>query len=226
MQRIKIEELEQKLKQLQLDNEIKKLKQKSIYTTGQVSQLCYTEGNDSPTESDFIDPHLSVSPKSFVPSYNDLNNEMMSLKNVDKLIEYRNTHTKEEKLDIYNKWKEMMIDTETNIQFFYFVEKYYPKIKWLKTLTKEKFIKTDGTITVASHPPAKNIKFNHRNNLIVASSFKTPTKDSKVNKIIEQSNYTNESLIMIGKQLDEIEIKINNSKCLENHKKEQPLVKF
>ena len=34
MQRIKIEELEQKLKQLQLDNEIKKLRQKSIYTTG------------------------------------------------------------------------------------------------------------------------------------------------------------------------------------------------
>ena len=47
MQRIKIEELEQKLKQLQLDNEIKKLKQKSIYTTGHVSQPCYTEGHDS-----------------------------------------------------------------------------------------------------------------------------------------------------------------------------------
>ena len=31
---------------------------------------------------------------------------------------------------------------------------------------------------------------------------------------------------MIGKQLYEIEIKINNSKYLENHKKEQPLVKF
>ena len=31
---------------------------------------------------------------------------------------------------------------------------------------------------------------------------------------------------MIGKQLDEIEIKINNSKGLENNKREQPLVKF
>ena len=130
MQRIKIEELEQKLKQLQLDNEIKKLRQKSIYTTSQVSQPCYTEGNNSPTASDFIDPQLRVLTKSsFIPNYNELNNEMMSVKNANKLLEYRKTHTKEEKLDIYNKWKEMMIDIETNIQFFDFVEKYYPKIK-------------------------------------------------------------------------------------------------
>ena len=119
-----------------------------------------------------------------------------------------------------------MFDTETNIQFFDFIEKYYPKLKRLKTLTNEKFIKLDGNIIVASHPHAENIKFNHRNNLIAASPFKVPTQDPKINKIIEQNNYTNESLIMIGKQLDEIDIKINNSKCLENNKKEQSLVKF
>ena len=85
MQRIKIEKLKQKLKQLQLDNEIKKLKQKSIYTTGQVSQPCYTEGNNSPTESDFIDPQLRVLTKSsFIPNYNELNNEMLSVKNTHK----------------------------------------------------------------------------------------------------------------------------------------------
>ena len=60
----------------------------------------------------------------------------MSVKNANKLLEYRKTHTKEEKLDIYNEWKEMMFDTKTNIKFFDFIEKYYPKLKRLKTLTK------------------------------------------------------------------------------------------
>ena len=55
---------------------------------------------------------------------------MMSIKNANKLLEYRKTHTKEEKLDIYNEWKEMIFDTETNIQFFDFVEKYYLKLKF------------------------------------------------------------------------------------------------
>ena len=64
----------------------------------------------------------------------------------------------------------------------------------------------DNTEVTASHPPVETIVINHKNVKITASPFKIPEQNDK--KLIEQNNYTNQSLIILRKQLDKIETKI------------------
>ena len=67
-----------------------------------------------------------------------------------------------------------------------------------------------------------------------ASPFKFPTNDEKlVKKVIEQNNYTNQCLGVIGKQLERVEERIENKVILQpgNPSKpiqalEKPLVKL
>ncbi|CAL2257315.1 unnamed protein product [Prunus armeniaca] len=109
-----------------------------------------------------------------------------------------------------------------------FIESRYSPTE-LKTITKEKWIKPDKTEVVASHPPAETIVFKHGSRSVVASPFKLTDPNDEPNKrLIEQNNYTNQSLITIGKQLDKIETKIDKSLPVESKLKsaEKPLVQF
>jgi hypothetical protein len=123
-----------------------------------------------------------------------------------------------------------MQDLRKNIHFFDFVDNYYPKYKNLNVITTSKWIKHDKTTIESSHPPKDTILINVGNDLIKASPFKKPLtklleKDEE-RKIIEQNNYTNKCLNVIGDQLDKIENKIDsiNTKQTPN-KIETPLVK-
>jgi hypothetical protein len=102
------------------------------------------------------------------------------------------------------------------IHFFDFVDNYYPKLKKLNVVTKSQWIKHDKTSVESSHPPKESILINvgkDEKNLVKASPFKIPpTKSEKdeERKIIEQNNYTNKCLNVIGDQLDKIETKIDS----------------
>ena len=104
-----------------------------------------------------------------------------------------------------------MQDLRMNIHFFDFVENYYPKLTNLNVLTTSKWTKLDKTSIESTHPPKENILINVENKPIKASPFKLPPKNSEKDeerKIIEQNNYTNKYLNIIGDQLDKIENKI------------------
>ena len=60
---------------------------------------------------------------------------------------------------------------------------------------------------------------------IPATPFKLPKEDSGVKPVIEQNNFTNQSLHTIGRQLDKIETKIDNLSQPKSIR-EKPLVRF
>ncbi|KAI8572072.1 hypothetical protein RHMOL_Rhmol01G0170300 [Rhododendron molle] len=104
------------------------------------------------------------------------------------------------------------------LHFFDYLEKIYePKIAKTKisrpvqdiqVITKTKWIKSDNTIVNTRHPPLDSILINHKGTSISASPFKLPTERSDCKQIVEQVNYTNQCLKVIGKQLDKIETKL------------------
>ena len=123
-----------------------------------------------------------------------------------------------------------MQDLRMNIHFFDFVDNYYPKFKNLNMLTISKWTKPDKTSVESSHPLKENILIKVGNELVKASPFKhPPTKlpeNDEERKIIEQNNYTNKCLNVIGDQLDKIENKIDLISTKPGFlKTETPLIK-
>lgn len=63
--------------------------------------------------------------------------------------------------------------------------------------------------------------------LVVASPFKISTDEEKpVRKVIEQNNYTNQCLDVIGKQLDRIENKVDIQPSSPIQTLEKPLIRL
>ena len=94
--------------------------------------------------------------------------------------------------------------------FFDFVEKHYEPENELKVINKENWVKEDKTLVSSSHPPQETILISTANTQVPATPFKLPEEDAGVKPVIEQNNFTNQSLYTIGKQLDKIETKIDN----------------
>ena len=81
-------------------------------------------------------------------------------------------------------------------------------------IKKSNFFKADKTIFRSSHPPLKTILITcqdqktDQKTKVKASSFKIVDDQIPIISIIEQNNFTDESLHVIGQQLDRIEEKI------------------
>ena len=79
-------------------------------------------------------------------------------------------------------------------------------------ITKKNWTKENKEVVRSSHPPPpsqENITIKNQGFEVVATPFKRPSSEDKpVKKVIEQNNYTNQCLDVIGKQLDIIENKI------------------
>ena len=58
---------------------------------------------------------------------------------------------------------------------------------------------------MSSHPPLETIHINHEDSLVITSPFKISDGNNDDKKIIQQNNFTNQCLAIIGKQLDKIE---------------------
>ena len=230
----KEKDLEKYLNELNLnkhkENTKKGIKQKGVKgVNSQVDSAYYTvddktnksTGSDNesldPTPSEMfgeeINNQLNVIRKPFEINWEMLNSEFDSEKNTSKREKHRKTYNKKDKKLIYNKWKSVMQDLRRNIHFFDFMDKYYPKLKELNVISTSKWTKLDKTSTESSHPPKESILINVGKDLVKASPFKLPPtkleKDEE-RKLIEQNNYTNKCLNVIGDQLDKIETKIDS----------------
>ena len=130
-----------------------------------------------------------------------------------------------------------MREISRNVPFFIYFERYYGQHKQFCVLTRTWTIEGPNAtkeVVRSSHPPLEAITFDHRKKEIIASPFKATTdRHQPVDKVIEQNNYTNQCLNVIGKQLDRIEDRIENKVILQpgNSSKpiqalEKPLVKL
>ena len=77
-------------------------------------------------------------------------------------------------------------------------------------IKKSNFVKADKTIVRSSHPPLETVLITGQDQKteVKASHFKISDDQTPITSIIEQNNFTNESLHVIGQQLDYIEEKI------------------
>ena len=109
--------------------------------------------------------------------------------------------------------KKKMNQLKKHILFFDFLENYYVSKdevskNYLNVIKKSNFVKEDKTIVRSSHSPLETVLVNCKGIEVKASPFKIADDRTHVPSIIEQKNFTNESLNVIGQQLDRIEEKI------------------
>ena len=112
--------------------------------------------------------------------------------------------------------------------FFDFLEKYYvPKDevsqKHLNVIKKSSFVKEDKTFVRSSHLPLETFLVKCKRTEVKASPFKIADEQTLVHSIIEQNNFTNESLHVIGQQLDRIKEIVEKTTV---SKPEKPLIDF
>ena len=111
-----------------------------------------------------------------------------------------------------------MNQLKKHILFFEFLENHYVSKdeiskQHLNVIKKSNFVKEDKTIVRSSHPPLETIlittkKYEVTKEEVKASPFKIADDQTRIVSLIEQNYFTNESLHVIGKQLDRIEEKI------------------
>ena len=113
---------------------------------------------------------------------------------------YRANHTKEQKVEVLEKWQEFMKEISSNIPFFKYFENHFEWHKKSSVITKTNWTKKNNEVIRCSHPPLEAITFKHKGADVVATPFKFPSREEKlVKKVIEQNNYTNQHLHVIGK---------------------------
>ncbi|KAI5348484.1 hypothetical protein L3X38_001371 [Prunus dulcis] len=132
---------------------------------------------------------------------------------------------------IFKQWKDYMRSAKVEIFYLDFIESRYMSSDELKTLTKEKWKLVDKSVVESSHPPVETIIIEHQKAPVTAAPFKAFESNDPHRKLIEQNNYTNQSLITIGKQLDTIETKFDllSSPVADSRLKskvEKPIVQF
>ena len=99
--------------------------------------------------------------------------------------------------------KKKMNQLKKHILFFDFLENYYVSKDevskhHLNVIKKSNFVKEDKTIVRSSHPPLEKVLLTCKKTEVKASPFKIANVDTPLYSIIEQNNFTNESLYVIG----------------------------
>ena len=106
-----------------------------------------------------------------------------------------------------------------HILFFDFLENHYVSNdevskQHLSVIKKSNFVKaTDKAIVRSSHPPLETVLITcqDQETEVKAIPFNIANDQTPITSVIEQNNFTNESLDIIGRQLDRIEEKIVDS---------------
>ena len=96
-----------------------------------------------------------------------------------------------------------MNQLKKHILFFDFLENHYVSKdevskQHLNVIKKSNFVKEDKTIVRSSHPPLETVLITHQKTEVKASPFKIANDQTPIISIIEQNNFTNESLHVIG----------------------------
>ena len=114
---------------------------------------------------------------------------------------------------VKSKWLEKMNQLKKHILFFDFLENHYVSNdevskQHLSMIKKSNFVKeADKTVVRSTHPPLETVLVNCQDQKmeVKATPFKISDDQTPITSIIEQKNFTNESLHVIGQQLDCIE---------------------
>ena len=114
-----------------------------------------------------------------------------------------------------------MNQLKKHILFFDFLENHYvskdeDSKQHLNVIKKSNFVKVDKTIVRSSHPPLETVLITcqDRKTEVKVSPFKIADDQTQITSIIEQKNFTNESLHVIGQKLDRIEEKVGSKKFM------------
>ena len=114
-----------------------------------------------------------------------------------------------------------MNQLKKHILFFDFLENHYVSKdevlkQHLNVTKKSKFVKVDKTIVRSSHPPLETVLITCQDQKteVKVSPFKIADDQTQITSIIEQKNFTNESLHVIGQKLDRIEEKVGSKKFM------------
>jgi len=117
-----------------------------------------------------------------------------------------------------------MVEEKKHILFFF---DYLESIKLgvlnisnvLNVVKKPFVLAKDKTVVKGPHPSIETLQVKGKDDIVViASPFKVTKNDtthSETRKIIEQNNFVNQSLHIIGQQLDRIEEKVDSNKIVE-----------
>ena len=85
---------------------------------------------------------------------------------------YRANHTKEQKVEVFEKWQEFMKEISSNVPFFEYFKNHFEWHKKSCVITKTNWMKEETKEVVrSSHPPLEKITFKHKNTDVVASPF-------------------------------------------------------
>ena len=136
----------------------------------------------------------------------------MLAKNRNKRKYFQNNFAQSEKDRVKRKLLEKMNQLKKHILFFYFLENHYvPKDEvskqHLNVIKKSNFVKEDKIIVRSNHLPLETVLITCQKTEVNASPFKIADDQTPIISIIEQNNFTNESLHVIGQQLDRIDRK-------------------
>ena len=141
-----------------------------------------------------------------------LYNEFMLSRNRNKRKYFQNNFAQSEKNCVKRKWLEKMNQLKKHILLFDFLENHYVSKdevskQHLNVIKKSNFVKEDKPIVRSSHPPLETVLITCQDQKteMKASPFKVANDQTPITSIIEQKNFTNESLHVIGQQLDRIE---------------------
>ena len=114
-----------------------------------------------------------------------------------------------------------MNQLKKHILFFDFLENHYVSKdevlkQHLNVIKKSNFVKVDKTIVRSSHPPLKTVLITCQDQKteVKVSPFKIADDQTQITSIIEQKNFTNESLHVIGQKLDRIKEKVGSKKFM------------
>ena len=144
-----------------------------------------------------------------------LYNEFMLSKNRNKRKYFQNNFAQSKKNRVKRKWLEKMNQLKKHILFFDFLENHYVSKdevskQHLSVIKKSNFVKADKPIVRSSHLPLETILITCQDQKteVKASPFKIADDQTPITSIIQQNNFTNESLHVTGQQLGRIEEKI------------------
>jgi hypothetical protein len=146
-----------------------------------------------------------------------LEKDFHSKENQQNRFIFAKSFSKHERGLIKLQWVEKMIEEQNNTLFFDFLHNIKPSIL---NVVKKSFVLAKNNIVVkASHPPLETIRVKGKDDtVVIASNFKIIKNDTthfETRKIIEQNNFVNQSLHIIGQQLDRIKEKVDSTKTIE-----------
>ena len=219
---------------------IPKVDTKTVYKTSFIEStfysVCPSDSNFPPIENPVYQNQLrvlTILDESFEVDLVSLYDEFMPAKNKNKRKYFQNNFAQSENDRVKRKWLDKMNQLKKHILFFDFLENHYVSkdevsIQHLNVIRKSNFVKSNKTIVKSTHPPRETILITTKKDEVKASSFKISDDQTPIVSLIEQNNFTNESLHIIGQQLDHIEEKIvEKTVSLEKSasvKTEKPLI--